>query len=153
MLNAVIAQSGGPTAVINNSIRGAVDVLKASGKISRLYGARMDIVGVLQEELPDITEQSSDQVALLERTPSAGVFGSCRYKIKSEENLNRVVAVFAKHEVGYFFYCGGNDSMDTVNKINNLAKEKGLDLVCAGIAKTIDNDVGRLWRTSLACRM
>jgi len=142
MKNAVIAQSGGPTAVINNSIRGAVDVLKASGKVGRLYGARMGIIGVLQEELLDITAQSPEQVALLEQTPSAGVFGSCRYKIKSEEDLNRVVEVFAKHEVGYFFYCGGNDSMDTADKINNLAKEKGLDLVCAGIAKTIDNDVG-----------
>ncbi|MFA5394223.1 MAG: diphosphate--fructose-6-phosphate 1-phosphotransferase [Candidatus Ratteibacteria bacterium] len=142
MKNAVIAQSGGPTAVINNSIRGAVDVLKASGKVGRLYGARMGIIGVLQEELLDITEQSFGQVALLAKTPSAGVLGSCRYKIKSEEDLNRVVEVFAKHDVGYFFYCGGNDSMDTADKINNLAKEKGLDLVCAGIAKTIDNDVG-----------
>lgn len=140
--NAVIAQSGGPTAVINNSIRGAIDALKISDRVSGMYGAKMGIIGVLQEDLLDITSQSPSQLDLLERTPSAGVFGSCRYKIKFEEDLNRAVEVFTKHNVGYFFYCGGNDSMDTAERINNAAKSKGLDLVCTGIAKTIDNDVG-----------
>jgi len=140
--NAVIAQSGGPTAVINNSIRGAVDVLMASGKVGKIYGARMGILGALREEFIDITAQKPSQIARLAKTPSAGVFGSCRYKIKSSEDLERIVEVFRRHDVGYFFYCGGNDSMDTADRVDKLAKERGLDLVCEGIVKTIDNDVG-----------
>lgn len=141
--NAVIAQSGGPTAVINNSIRGVIDSLgKASNAIDRIYGARMGIIGVLKEELYDVTAQKPEQVKLLSSTPSAGVIGSCRYKIKSDEDMERLVEVFQKHDVGYFFYCGGNDSMDTANKVSLLAGKKGLNLVSTGIVKTIDNDVG-----------
>ncbi|MCL5674433.1 MAG: diphosphate--fructose-6-phosphate 1-phosphotransferase [Candidatus Omnitrophica bacterium] len=140
--NVVIGQSGGPTAVINNSIRGVIDVLKKSEKINKIYGAKMGILGVLKEELLDISVQDRKQIALLSNTPSAGVFGSCRYKIKSNEDMERILEVFEKQNVGYFFYCGGNDSMDTADKINKLAKEKSLDLICTGIAKTIDNDVG-----------
>ena len=142
MKNAVIAQSGGPTAVINNSLRGVINVLKDSGQVGKIFGARMGILGVLKEELLDITDQDAKQIALLGKTPSAGVFGSCRYKIKSREDLDRIVDVFTRHDVGYFFYCGGNDSMDTADKISRLAKDRGLDLTCAGIVKTIDNDVG-----------
>ncbi|RKY72964.1 MAG: 6-phosphofructokinase [Candidatus Latescibacterota bacterium] len=142
MRNAVIAQSGGPTAVINNSLRGAIDQLAASNKVGKIYGAKMGILGVLREELVDITVQSPQQIALLERTPSAGTIGSCRYKIRSDEDLNRIVEVFKAHDIGYFFYCGGGDSMDTAYKISMLAKENDLELVCTGIPKTIDNDVG-----------
>ncbi len=140
--NAVIAQSGGPTSVINNSVRGVIDSMRKSGKVDKIYGARMGIIGVLKEELYDITAQNPEQVKLLSQTPSAGVIGSCRYKIKSDEDMERVVEVLKKHDVGYFFYCGGNDSMDTANKVSLLAKEKGLDIISTGIAKTIDNDVG-----------
>jgi len=142
MKNVVIAQSGGPTTVINNSIRGAIDELISSKKIDRIYGARMGILGVLQEELIDISAQGLHQIALLSETPSAGTIGSCRYKIKNDEDLVRIVEVFKKHNVGYFFYCGGGDSMDTANKINKLAKQNNLELICTGIPKTIDNDVG-----------
>ncbi|MBM3713780.1 MAG: hypothetical protein FJW56_10175 [Actinobacteria bacterium] len=142
MKNVVIAQSGGPTSVINNSIRGAVDLLKNSGKVKKIYGAKMGILGVLNEELLDISSQDNMQVILLEKTPSAGVFGSCRYKIKHNDDYERIVKVFQKHNVGYFMYCGGGDSMDTANKISLLARKRGLDLVCVGIPKTIDNDVG-----------
>jgi len=140
--NAVIAQSGGPTAVINNSIRGVIDSLGKSGKIDRIYGARMGIIGVLKEEIFDITAQDARQVKLLSDTPSAGVIGSCRYKIKNEEDMERIVEVLEKQNIGYFFYCGGNDSMDTANKVSILAKKKGLDIISTGIVKTIDNDVG-----------
>ncbi|MCK9266904.1 diphosphate--fructose-6-phosphate 1-phosphotransferase [bacterium] len=140
--NVVIAQSGGPTAVINNSIRGAVDSLFKSDKIDKIYGAKMGIIGVLKEELYDINSQNPQQVKLLSKTPSAGVIGSCRYKIKSDEDMERIIDVFEKHNVGYFFYCGGNDSMDTANKVSVLAKKKGLDIISTGITKTIDNDVG-----------
>jgi len=140
--NAVIAQSGGPTSVINNSIRGIIDSLQKSDKVDRIYGARMGVIGVLREEFYDITSQKPRQIELLSTTPSAGVIGSCRYKVKSSEDMERIVDVFEKHNVGYFFYCGGNDSMDTANKVSILAKEKGLDIVSTGIVKTIDNDVG-----------
>jgi len=140
--NAVIAQSGGPTSVINNSLRGAIDALSTSGKIDKIYGAKMGILGVLNEELIDISSQDPRQIALLERTPSAGTIGSCRYKIRSEEDLARIVEVFKKHNVGYFFYCGGGDSMDTLDKVSKLAKQNNLEVICVGIPKTIDNDVG-----------
>jgi len=142
MKNVVIAQSGGPTSVINNSIKGVIDRLISSKKVDKIYGAKMGILGVLQEELIDISAQEPHQIALLAETPSAGTIGSCRYKIKDDEDLARVIEVFKKHNVGYFFYCGGGDSMDTANKISKLAKKENLELICTGIPKTIDNDVG-----------
>jgi len=140
--NVVIAQSGGPTTVINASIQGAIERLIESQKVGKIYGARMGILGVLNEELLDITAQSKEKIKSLSKTPSAGVLGSCRYKIRSEEDLNRIVEVFKAHNIGYFFYCGGEDSMDTANKVSLLAKEKGFDLIAVGIPKTIDNDLG-----------
>ncbi len=142
MKNVVIAQSGGPTAVINNSIRGVIDVLAASKKVYRVYGAKMGILGVLNERLLDISAQNRRQIALLRETPSAGTIGSCRYKIRSDNDLARIIEVFNKHNVGYFFYCGGGDSMNTANKVSNLAKQNNLEIICAGIPKTIDNDLG-----------
>lgn len=142
MKNAVIAQSGGPTSVINNSIRGAAEVLISSDSIGKVYGAKMGILGVLQEELLEISSQDEGEIKKLSTTPSAGVIGSCRYKIKSDEDLSRIVEVFRAHNIGYFLYCGGGDSMDTATRIAILAKEKGLDLIACGIPKTIDNDVG-----------
>ena len=144
MKNVVIAQSGGPTTVINNSIRGAIDGLLASKKINRIYGAKMGILGILKEELVDISAQEVEQIRLLAETPSAGTLGSCRYKIKNEKDFDRIVEVFSRQNIGYFFYCGGGDSMDTANKISILAKEKNLDIICTGLPKTIDNDVGGL---------
>jgi len=140
--NAVIAQSGGPTSVINNSLRGAVDVLLSSDKIDKVYGAKMGILGILEENLLDISAQDSAQIERLTTTPSAGIIGSCRYKIKSDEDMARIIDIFSAHNIGYFFYCGGGDSMDTANKVAILAKERGLDLIVGGIPKTIDNDVG-----------
>jgi len=144
MKNVVIAQSGGPTTVINNSVRGAIDGLLTSKKINKIYGARMGVLGILNEELIDISAQDKEQITLLAETPSAGTLGSCRYKIKNEEDLVRIIEVFSQHNVGYFFYCGGGDSMDTANKISLLAKRKNLELICTGLPKTIDNDVGGL---------
>jgi len=140
--NAVVAQSGGPTSVINASLQGAIETLLKSEKIDKVYGARMGILGVLREKLIDITAQDPGEIALLSQTPSAGVIGSCRYKIKSEEDMMRIVEVFKAHNIGYFLYCGGEDSMDTANKVSILARKEGLDLVAVGIPKTIDNDLG-----------
>ncbi len=142
MKNVVIAQSGGPTSVINNSIRGVIDELISSKKVDKIYGAMMGILGILKEELIDVSAQEPRQIALLSETPSAGTIGSCRYKIKNDEDLARTVEVFKKNNVRYFFYCGGGDSMDTANKISKLAQKENLELICTGIPKTIDNDVG-----------
>lgn len=143
--NVVVAQSGGPSPVINNSLRGVLDTCSRNReRFGRVYGGWHGIEGVLKEELLDLSAQSAEEIALLRVTPAAGAIGTCRYKLKhsQQEDFERVIEVFRRHEVGYFFYIGGNDSMDTANKISNLAREKGLELAALGIPKTIDNDVG-----------
>lgn len=142
--NLVVAQSGGPTPVINSSLRGVIEAARDFEQIGTVYGARHGIEGVLKEELLDLSAQSHDEVALLRYTPSAGSIGTCRYKLKDgqDEDFERVIDVLKAHDVGYFLYNGGNDSMDTVNKIAILAQQRGLDLVGVGVPKTIDNDVG-----------
>ncbi len=146
-MNAVVAQSGGPTSVINNSVRGVVDALGSSARIGSVYGASMGILGVLRNEFFDLTAQDPEQIRLLAQTPSAGSIGSCRYKLAAkggvyEEDYARIIEVFKAHDVGCFFYIGGNDSMDTAHRVAGLAKEAGLDLISIGISKTVDNDVG-----------
>jgi 6-phosphofructokinase 1 len=148
-INAVVAQSGGPTAVINNSVRGVVEALHESPDVDRVYGGRMGILGVLRNELIDLTAQDHEQIRLLGETPSAGALGSCRYKLASKdtgeryhEDYERILEVFKAHNIGMFFYIGGNDSMDTANRVAALAGEQGLDVQGIGVAKTVDNDVG-----------
>lgn len=142
--NLVVAQSGGPTCVINSSLRGVIDAAREFDSIGTVYGANHGIEGVLKEELLDLSSQPEDEIALLRYTPVAGSIGTCRYKLKSwqNEDFDRVVEVFKAHNVGYFLYNGGNDSMDTANKIAKLAAEKGLELQAVGVPKTIDNDIG-----------
>jgi len=142
--NMVVAQSGGPTPVINSSLRGIIEAAKQFDAIGTVYGARHGIEGVLKEELLDLSSQPAEEVALLRYTPAAGSIGTCRYKLKKhqEEDFSRVIDVFRAHDVGYFLYIGGNDSMDTAHKIAELAHSRGLDLVAVGVPKTIDNDVG-----------
>ena len=142
--NLVVAQSGGPTCVINSSLRGIIEAARDCDQIGTVYGARHGVEGVLKEELLDLSAQSPEEVAVLRFTPVAGSIGTCRYKIKKEqrEDFARAIEVFRAHDVGYFLYIGGNDSMDTANKMAQLAGEQGLDLVSVGVPKTIDNDVG-----------
>jgi 6-phosphofructokinase 1 len=143
--NVVVAQSGGPSPVINNSIRGVAETCFAMPeKFAAVYAAWHGIEGVLKEDLLDLSAQPREEVALLRTTPAAGAIGTCRYKLKAEntEDFERVIGVLKAHNVGYFFYTGGNDSMDTAHKISQLAAERGLDLVATGVPKTIDNDVG-----------
>ncbi len=142
--NLVVAQSGGPTPVINSSLQGIIEAARDVAAIGAVYGARHGIEGVLKEELLDLSAQPSEEVALLRFTPAAGSIGTCRYKLKKgqDEDFQRVLDVFRAHDVGYFMYIGGNDSMDTANKVARLAHERGLDLVAVGVPKTIDNDVG-----------
>lgn len=140
----VVAQSGGPSPVINNSLRGIIETARELSEIGTVYGGVHGIEGVLKEELLDLSAQSADEVALLRATPAAGSIGTCRYKLKpaQTEDFERVIAVCKAHEIGYFLYIGGNDSMDTAHKIAALAHQRGLDLVAVGVPKTIDNDVG-----------
>jgi len=142
--NLVVAQSGGPSPVINNTVRGVVEAARQMSEIGTIYGARHGIEGVLKEELLNLSDQCPDEIALLRYTPAAGSIGTCRYKLKpgQDEDFERCIEVLKAHNVGYFIYIGGNDSMDTANKIAKLAQERGLDLVGIGGPKTIDNDVG-----------
>ncbi len=141
--NIVVAQSGGPSPVINNSLRGVVEMCRVMpDHFGTIYGGFHGIEGILKEELLNLSAQDSEEVRLLRVTPAAGAIGTCRYKLRHEEDFERVVEVFKAHDVGYFFYIGGNDSMDTAHKVAQLAHERGLDLVSTGVPKTIDNDVG-----------
>jgi 6-phosphofructokinase 1 len=143
--NVVVAQSGGPTPVINASLRGVIDGCRAyPDAFGALYAGYHGIEGVLKEELLNLSAQPDEEIALLSTTPAAGAIGTCRYKLKAKqkEDFERLIAVFKAHAVGYFFYNGGNDSMDTAHKVAQLAAERGLDLVAVGVPKTIDNDVG-----------
>ncbi|MGQ9501016.1 MAG: diphosphate--fructose-6-phosphate 1-phosphotransferase [Anaerolineae bacterium] len=145
MKNVVVAQSGGPTPVINSTLRGIVEMCKAMPHhFGTVYAGLHGIEGVLKEELLNLSAQSDEEIALLSVTPAAGSIGTCRYKLKAtqQEDFERIIEVFKAHNVGYFFYIGGNDSMDTAHKVAKLAHERGLDLVAVGGPKTIDNDVG-----------
>jgi ATP-dependent phosphofructokinase / diphosphate-dependent phosphofructokinase len=143
--NVLVAQSGGPSPVINNTLRGIIDGCRAYPDVfGTIYGGWHGIEGVLKEELLDLSAQREEEIQLLRTTPAAGSIGTCRYKLKEKntEDLARVIEVMRAHDIGFFFYIGGNDSMDTAHKISALAHEKGLDLVATGGPKTIDNDVG-----------
>ena len=145
MRNVVIAQSGGPTSVINASLVGVLTECQAHpNEFGRIYAAKHGIEGLLRERLLDLNAQDHEELQLLRTTPAAGAIGTCRYKVKPEqkEDMERIVAVLGAHNIGAFFYIGGNDSMDTAHRINLLAERRGLDLVCVGIPKTIDNDLG-----------
>ncbi len=144
-VNAIVAQSGGPTPVINNSLRGVIEACaEYKDKIGTVYAGYHGVEGILTEDLLDLSNQPEEEIRLLRTTPAAGSIGTCRYKLKKtqQEDFDRVIEVLKAHNIGYLFYIGGNDSMDTANKISILAREKGLDLVATGVPKTIDNDVG-----------
>ena len=142
--NLLVAQSGGPSPVINNTLRGLVETCRELRQIGTVYGGWHGIEGVLKEELLDLTAQDPQEIALLRTTPAAGSIGTCRYKLKEKqsEDFDRVIDVLKAHNIGYFCYIGGNDSMDTANKVATLAHQRGADLVAVGVPKTIDNDVG-----------
>ncbi len=142
--NLIVAQSGGPSPVINNSLRGLVETARDLPEIGSVFAGWHGIEGVLKEELLNLSEQSPEEISLLRTTPAAGSIGTCRYKLREHQNedFDRVMEVFKAHDVGYFCYIGGNDSMDTANKVAMLAQERGLDVIGIGVPKTIDNDVG-----------
>ena len=140
----IIGQSGGPTSVINASAYGVIDTALKSGAITQVLGAEHGIKGVLNDRLFDMGLEDPEELRLLKYTPSSAL-GSCRYKIADPElddtDYKRILEVFKKHNVRYFFYNGGNDSMDTCNKINNYMQSVGYDCRVMGVPKTIDNDL------------
>lgn len=143
--NALYAQSGGVTAVINASACGVIETArKHKDKIGKLYAGRNGIIGVLTEDLIDIGKESKKDIAALRHTPG-GAFGSCRYKLKGlEENkaeYERLIEVFKAHNIGYFFYNGGGDSADTCLKVSQLSASMGYPIQAIHVPKTIDNDL------------
>ena len=140
----IIGQSGGPTSVINASAYGVIDTALKSGAITQVLGAEHGIKGVLADRLFDMGLEDPEELRLLKYTPSSAL-GSCRYKIADPElddtDYKRILEVFKKHDVRYFFYNGGNDSMDTCNKINQYMQSVGYDCRVMGVPKTIDNDL------------
>ena len=150
MKNCIVAQSGGPTVAINASLSGVIRGALESDKIDKIYGGKNGIQGILEEKLVVLNDifgddnSGEDMLKLLESTPSM-YLGSCRYKMKDytddSADYDRLCQIFEKYDIGYFFYIGGNDSMDTVAKLSVYTREKGLDVKVVGIPKTIDNDL------------
>ncbi len=140
----VFAQSGGPTSVINASAAGVFIEGLDSENITAVYGAAHGIKGVLNEEMYDISKEDREELELLKYTPSSAM-GSVRYKLKDasvdDTDYKRLLEVFKKYDVRYFFYNGGNDSMDTCNKISKYMAKSGYDMNVIGVPKTIDNDL------------
>lgn len=138
--NLIVAHGGGPTAVINASLYGVVEETKRHSCFGKILGAVHGIEGVLNEQFIDFSKVDQGQIDLLPHTPSSAI-GSCRRKL-TEEDYPAILKILKKYEVGYFIYNGGNDSMDTCEKISRMAKESGYELMVAGVPKTIDNDLG-----------
>ncbi len=140
----VVAQSGGPTSVINSSLCGVAQEAMKHDCFTDVLAGYNGVLGILNEELFDLRKESPKTVEALRRTPSA-MAGSCRYKLKDMEtsraDYERILEVFKAHDVHCFIYIGGNDSMDTADKLGNLAKESGYGLIVMGVPKTIDNDL------------
>jgi 6-phosphofructokinase 1 len=144
-MNAFYAQSGGVTAVINATACGVIETArKHRNKIANVYAGRNGIIGALTEDMIDTNKESARTIAALMHTPG-GAFGSARYKLRSlEENraeYERLIEVFRAHDIGYFFYNGGNDSMDTAHKVSQISKRMGFPVTCLGVPKTVDNDL------------
>ena len=143
--NAFYAQSGGVTAVINATACGVIQTArKHRAQIANVYAGRNGIIGALTEDMIDTSKESASTIAALRHTPG-GAFGSARYKLKgieeNREEYERLIEVFRAHDIGYFFYNGGNDSMDTAHKVSQISKKMGFPVQCLGIPKTVDNDL------------
>jgi len=143
--NALYAQSGGVTAVINTTACAVIETARQyPNNIKNVYVGRNGIIGALQEDLIDTSQESNADIAALRYTP-ASAFGTCRFKLRSVEEdkqqYERLIQVFKAHDIAYFFYNGGGDSQDTTYKISLMGKTMGYPIVCIGIPKTVDNDL------------
>jgi ATP-dependent phosphofructokinase / diphosphate-dependent phosphofructokinase len=145
MKNAFYAQSGGVTAVINASACGLIETARRHrDKIAKVYAGRHGIIGALTEDMIDTSKESAAAIRALRHTPG-GAFGSARYKLagidKNRAQYERLIDIFRAHGIGYFFYNGGNDSMDTAQKVSEIAVQMAYPITCIGIPKTVDNDL------------
>ena len=145
--NLLVAQSGGPTAVINASIAGVIQEAGRHECIEEIYGGLNGILGMLNEEIIDINEEKSRNIEGLKHTPAAAL-GTCRYKLdfkkkpeRAAKDMDRLFEVFEAHNIRFFFYAGGNDSQDTAHKIHEQAVARGYEMRVIGVPKTIDNDL------------
>ena len=143
--NILYAQSGGVTAVINATACGVIQTArKNKSRIGKVYAGFEGIVGALTENIVDTSHESASAIAALRHTPG-GAFGSARYKLKgleeSRAEYERLIEVFKAHDIGYFFYNGGNDSMDTAHKVSQMGEALGYPIACIGVPKTVDNDL------------
>ena len=143
--NAFYAQSGGVTAVINASACGVLQAARQHPEeIGKVYAGRNGIIGALTEDLIDTSVESEATIGVLKNTPGAA-FGSCRYKLGSihehRAQYERLIEVFQAHDIAFFFYNGGGDSLDTAYKVSQMGAGVGYPIVCIGIPKTIDNDL------------
>lgn len=144
-MNAFYAQSGGVTAVINASAAAVIETArKHRNRIANVYAGRNGIIGALTEDMIDTNKETAAAIAALKHTPG-GAFGSARYKLRSLEDnraeYERLIDVFRAHNIGYFFYNGGNDSMDTAHKVSQISQRMKFPVTCLGIPKTVDNDL------------
>ena len=137
--NLVVGQSGGPTAVINSSLVGVIHEAMQHNEVGDIYGMMHGVSGVLNEEFIDLRQESSETLERLRYTP-ASALGTVRYKVRSSD-YDRLLDVLMAYDVRYFFYIGGNDSMDTAHKMHLAAEAKGYELYAFGVPKTVDNDL------------
>lgn len=144
MKNCVIAQSGGPTSVINSSVMGLLSKNNELKVYDKVYAGLNGIEGILKEDFVDMNLLTEEEIETIKHTPSAAL-GSCRYKLKeyedSKEEYKKLFEIFASHDIKAFFYAGGNDSQDTVRKLSAYAKDHNIDMNFIGIPKTVDNDL------------
>jgi ATP-dependent phosphofructokinase / diphosphate-dependent phosphofructokinase len=145
--NLLVAQSGGPTAVINASVAGVIQEAGKNGCIEEIYGGLNGILGILNEDLIDLNDEKARAIEGLKFTPGPAL-GTCRYKIdfkkkpeQAAKDMDRLFEVFAAHNIRYFFYVGGNDSQDTSNQIHQQAVQRNYEMRVIGVPKTIDNDL------------
>ena len=142
--NAIYAQSGGVTSVINATAGGVIEAARKSKRINKLYAGKNGIRGLLREDIIDTSIEDIVEIKKLQHTPG-GIFGSCRHKLKdsssNKKEYERLIEVFRAHDIGYFFYNGGGDSQDTSNKISQFTIDAGFPVQCIGIPKTVDNDL------------
>jgi len=137
---AIVAQAGGPTSVINASTYGVIKTAMGADAITKVYAAANGIKGVVEGQIYDLSKEDKEELELLLQTPSSA-FGSSRYKLKTDEQYAAILATFKKYDICYFFYNGGNDSMDTCNKVSKYLQSVGYDCRVIGVPKTIDNDL------------
>lgn len=137
--NAIIGQSGGPTSVINSSLAGVIEGALASGQIEKVLGLNYGIEGLMEERFIDLTAQDKGIIAGLRSTPSSAL-GSSRHKVR-DEDFPKILSIIKKYNVRYFFLIGGNDTMDTINRVEQYCRSQNYELTGIGIPKTVDNDL------------